>query len=238
VLAALACIAAATASPKARAEECPVRPDGVALTEAEVEARLSFLADTFDHEVRNVDVWSWTWGSVYVAGTAAQATIAGITKDEGTRQGLTVGAISTGVGAVSLYVLPLRLTLPLRTVKRRWDDPYRCQLLDIAEQVLADGVKHEALSNGIVPHIGNVVANAAVALVLGLGFHLWTSAAISAGSGLAVGEANVFTQPHGLRKAEERYRAGDLARRGGGVTWSVVPLRFEGGGGLAARLVF
>jgi hypothetical protein len=239
LLVALACAGAATATGRAWAEDCPTRPDAVALTDAEVELRLAFLADTFDREVRNVDAWSWTWGSVYAAGAAAQATVAGVTKDTGVREGLTVGAISTGIGSVSLYVLPLTLTLPLRSAERRWDDPDRCTLLELAERALADGAKHEALSNGIVPHIGNVVANAAVALVLGLGFHLWTSAAISAGSGLAVGEANVFTQPHGLGRAEQRYRTGDLSRSRGGGTWSVIVLRVEGGGaGLAARLVF
>jgi hypothetical protein len=202
------------------------------------EVRLRFLAGTFDREIRDVDIWSWTWGSVYAAAAVTQAAIVPAVQDRGVRTDLTVGAISAGVGSVSLYGLPLQITLPLRSVRAQWEESDRCGLLSRAEEALATGVRHEALSNGVLPHIGNVLANAAIALILGLGYGRWKSAAISAGIGVAVGEANAFTQPHRLARALLTYRSGQLGVERAAAAWTITPMTVDGAWGAALGVAF
>lgn len=226
----------ASSAASARADACPDTLPELAGIDPEV--RLRFLSDTFHREIRDVDIWSWTWGSIYAAAAVAQAAILPVESNSGTRTGLAVGAISAGAGSVFLYVLPLQITLPLRSTSAAWNDPDRCHLLARAETTLVDGARHQAFSNGIVPHIGNVLVNAGIALILGLGYHQWTSAAISAGVGLAIGETNAFTQPHHLPSALARYRSGAFAAAPQGVTWWVSPSAPSAALGVSAGVTF
>jgi hypothetical protein len=107
-----------------------------------------------------------------------------------------------------------------------------------AEETLATGARHEAFSNGVVPHIGNVLVNAGIGLILGLGYGRWKSAAISGGIGLAVGETNAFTQPHRLPTSLQTYRAGQLESGRAMAAWSVTPLRMNGAWGVAVAVTF
>ena len=205
----------------ARAEVC-LAPEGApALAQVDVDERLDYLARAFDREIRDVDAWSWTWGSVYTAGTVALGVALSQTHDHETRVDLTVGVISAGFGAVSLYALPLKLTVPLRIARAHWDAPDRCATLARAERTLVNVEKDQSLATGILAHLGNVAVNAAIALILGVGYGQWTSAALSGGIGVAIGEANVFTQPHHLREVLTRYRSGHLDAPEAKVAWSV-----------------
>lgn len=186
----------------------------------------------FDREIADVDAWSWTWGSVYTAGTITEGVALSLTRDAGTRVDLTVGIFSTGFGAATLWLLPLRLTLPLRAARAQKDSADRCAALARAERTLASVARDQALATGIFAHLGNVAINATIALILGLGYGRWPSAALSAGIGVAIGEANLLTQPHHLRDVLARYRSGQLDPPGAKVGWSVVPVlapRMAGG---------
>jgi len=211
-------------SARARAEVCPAPADAPSVEQVDAGERLDYLARAFDREIETIDIWSWTWGSVYTAGTIAEGVGLSLSRDPGARTDLTVGVIATAVGAVSLYALPLKLTLPLRASRRHWDDSDRCAILAQAERTLIRVEKDQAVANGPLAHIGNVVVNAGLVLILGLGYGRWTSAAISGGVGVAVGEANAFTQPHHLRDVLARYRAGQLGTREPAVAWSVSPV--------------
>jgi hypothetical protein len=195
---------------EARAADCPAPPGAPALASVDAEARIRFLASAFDREVRDVDLWSWSWGSIYVAAGGAQAIAAALTHDHGLRVDVTVGAVSAGIGALSLYGLPLRVTLPLRDAGRDRMGNDRCRVLAEYEATLESVASTQRLSGGWVPHVGNVLFNVGLALVLGWGFGRWKSAAISAGVGVVVGEANVLTQPHRMPGVLDRYRAGHL----------------------------
>jgi hypothetical protein len=189
---------------------CPAPEGAPALSAVYADARLRFLAAAFDREIRDVDLWSWTWGSIYVGAGGAQGTATAFVHDPGVRIDLSVGAVSAAVGAASLYVLPLQITLPLRAARRDWNDPDPCRALAQAEATLAMAADKQRVSSGWAPHVGNVVFNGALALILGWGFGRWTSAGMSAGIGVVVGEANVLTQPHRLPGVLDRYRAGNL----------------------------
>jgi hypothetical protein len=218
---ATAAVAVSLAARDAHADSCPAPEEAPAVASVASEERLDYLARAFDREVHDIDAWSWTWGSVYSSGTIALGVALSETRDRGIRTDLTVGVISAAVGAVSLYGLPLKLTLPLRASRRSWDDPDRCAVLARAERTLVSVERDQRLANGILAHVGNLVANAGIALVLGLGYGRWTSAAISAGVGVGVGETNAFTQPHHLREVLARYRSGQLGAVHAGVAWSV-----------------
>jgi hypothetical protein len=229
-------LASSLSAADAVAEVCPAPEDAQAVAQIDSAPRLQYLARAFDREVEDIDRWSWIWGSVYTAGTVAQGVALSLTHDPGTRTDLTVGAISAAVGAVSLYGLPLKLTLPLRAARRHWNDPDPCAVLARAERTLVSVEKDQAFANGPLAHIGNIAVNAGIALILGLGYGRWPSAAISAGVGVTIGEANAFTQPHHLRDVLARYRAGRLDASPATVSWSIVPVIAKQGSGAALIL--
>ena len=223
------------AAPAAWAEGCPAPAWAPGADRADAELRLGFLADTFDREVRHIHIWSWSWGSTYAAATAAQLTAIPFVAD-GTRTDLAVGAVSAGIGSLSLFLLPLRITRPLTRVRARWAEPDRCALLADAELALFETAAIQKLSSGWIPHAGNVVVNAGLALVLGWGYGRWTSALISAAVGLVVGEANVLTQPHGLAQAMARYRRLELGGDPPKLSWEIAPMVGVGMAGVQLEL--
>ncbi len=211
VLSASVALAAVALGPRcAGATECPAPT--AALAGVDAETRLRLVTDAFRREVRDTDIWSWSWGSTYVAASAAQGITAALIRDRATRIDLTVGALSAGFGALTLYGLPLRVTLPL--VDRAWTrEPDLCRRLARAEATLADVADRQRLASSWIPHVGNVLFNVGIGLILGLGYGHWKSAGLSSGIGIVVGEANVLTQPHRLPDVLERYREGRLEER-------------------------
>jgi hypothetical protein len=222
----------------AAAETCPAPDDAPALATVDSEERLTYLARAFDREIRDVDVWSWTWGTTYFAAAAVQASILPLSHDYGLHVDLTVGAASAAFGSLSLFVLPLQITLPLRKARDDWGDRDRCRLIALAEASLVGAEKKQELSTGWIPHAGNVAFNAGLAVILGWGFDRWKSAAISAGVGLAVGETNAFTQPHHLSTVLAKYRSGHLEDTGTSVDWSIAPLVGPSVGGVTLQGTF
>ena len=142
-------IVGTSAAAPAAALQCPAAPGAAgAVASIDAEARLQFLAWAFDREIRDVDLWSWTWGSAYVSASATQGIIAGVTRDRGLRIDLTVGSAAAAFGALSLFGLPLRVTLPLRDARRLWSDADRCRLLAEAEATFAEAADREKMSSG------------------------------------------------------------------------------------------
>ena len=220
--------AATVPSTHAGAVECPAPEWAPAVATIDAGVRLEYLTRAFDREVRDIDTWSWTWGGIYAGAAIAQGTALVLIKNPATRTDLAVGTIAAGFGALSLTLLPLKLTLPMRSASsaakqpRVGEDP--CLALAGAERTLVAVEKNQALSTGIVGHIGNVAVNLGLALILGLGYGHWVAAALSGGIGLAVGETNAFTQPHHLAEVIEQYRSGGLDPTPPKVSsWSVVP---------------
>ncbi len=227
-----------TSGAHAWAASCPAPQDAPALADMNAEARIAFLEKAFDREIADVDLWSWTWGSIYAGVAVAQAVVIPLVHDYGTHVDLAVGAVSAGIGAISLFGLPLEITLPLRTARLHGDDAQRCRLLAELEATLFRVEKQQRLATGWVPHAGNVAFNAALALVLGWGFGRWPSAAISAGIGTAVGETNILTQPHHLSQVIDLYRGGVLDDPGAPVSWSFTPLVARGEAGVSLGIAF
>jgi hypothetical protein len=205
-----ACLAASMPNNAMAAAACPAPADAPALATVDPEVRLQYLARAFDREIHDVDLWSWTWGSIYVAAGGGQLAASLLVRDRGTHIDLRVGAISAGIGALALYGLPLQVTLPLRDARHDWGEADRCRVLLEAEATLATVASRQRVGSGWAPHIGNVLFNVGLALVLGWGYRRWTSAAWSAGIGAVIGETNILTEPHRLPGVLDRYRSGHL----------------------------
>jgi hypothetical protein len=219
-------VASALVARPARAELCPT-DDAPLVAHLDAAERLAFLDAAFEREVREVDIWSWTWGSAYAAIAAGQAVAIPLTGTAAARVDLRVGIISAAVGSATLYGLPLKLTLPLRAARAHATDPDRCAALARAERTLDSVASNQALATGVFGHVGNVLVNTGILLILGVGFGQWTPAAISFSVGVSLGEANAFTQPHHLRDVMMQYRLGQLGAappRETRVAWAIVPL--------------
>jgi hypothetical protein len=222
-----AVLGSAVASTRASAATCPAPEWAPAVAALEPEARLRYLARAFDREVRDIDIWSWTWGGIYAAATIGQGIALGLTTNHDLKTDLAVGTIAAGFGTLSLTLLPLKLTLPMRSASaaarelQPGEDP--CFALVRAERTLQSVLDDQALATGILTHIGDVAVNAAIVFILGFGYGHWVSAAVSGGIGLAVGETNAFTQPHHLAQVMDRYRSGALDAAPLS-SWSIVPV--------------
>ena len=211
-------------APMARADLCPAPPASSALQSEDSEVRLSFLLRAMDEDARNLTTWSLAWGSVYATAMAGQLTAIPLTKG-GIRVDLSAGAIAAAVGSASLYLLPLRITARAHFDPQVLEGSDRCKVLARVEQRFFEAAQIDRLSGGWIAHAGNLAINAALALILGLGYGRWTSAGISAAVGLAVGEANLWTQPHGFIADEERY-LGLGSQRGAhrSAAWHIIPI--------------
>ncbi len=234
-LAVTACLLARTAA----ADSCPAPAYAPAVADIDAQERIAYLARAFDREIQDIDVWSWSWGSVYAAGAVAQGVLLPLTSNAGKRIDYDVGIASTAFGAVALWGLPLQLTLPLRAARPRWHDGGDpCVALARAERALGRVERDQRFANGVAGHLGNLATNLIFAAILGFGYHRWPSAALSAGVGIPIGEANAFTQPHHLGDVLARYRTGQLDTRGTpgpalSVSWSPVVTRQSAGAAVA-----
>jgi hypothetical protein len=215
------------ASPARADDVCPAPDDAPLVASLSAQQRLDYLARAFDNEIDATDTWSWVLGSAYTVLAVSQASaIPFFPNDRDTRIDLTVGAVAVGVGAASLFGLPLQLTLPLRGARRHWGDPDRCAVLARAERTLVSVQKDQARATGITPHIVNVLANTGVALILIVGYGHYKTGPITAMNGFALGEGNAFSQPSNLREVLARYRSGQLdgpAKPVSKVGWAFVP---------------
>jgi hypothetical protein len=228
-LAATLAIAGTLAARSARAEGalCPAPDDAPLVAARDAQQRLDFLAQAFDEEIRDTDKWSWTLGTVFAVGGVTQAAVLPLyTHDRATSIDLTVGAVSFGIGAVSLFLTPLQVTVPLRSARRQWNAADRCAVLARAERTLVKAAKEEASETGWFPHVANFAVNAAAVLILAFGYGHGQQATFSGGIGFALGEGNIFTQPRDLQNVLLRYRSGDLdvAPVAAKLAWSVVPV--------------
>jgi hypothetical protein len=150
------------------------------------------LQHAIDNEVRGLRIWSISWGSIYAVNAGVELGIAATTHDANARIDLAVGGASAVIGALSAFLIPLRFTIPLQSA-------HRCDSLEkVAEE--------QQLGRSWLGHVGNVAINAAVLLILGVGYHHWQSAFIGAGIGLAVGELTLWTQPAHLKNVLKEHQ--------------------------------
>ena len=198
----------------ARAGECPV-PAGAApaLGARSDRERLDFLRDRLDREQARVRTWNWSWRAAYGALVVGQAIPGALVHDRGLRIDLLWGAASAVPGLLFMTFAPLELDPPAAP-------DGSCATLEREEQRLASAARAEAGNVDWTFHAGNLAINAAFALVLGLGYGRWQSAALNFVPGFLIGELNALTQPRRAPDDLAHYREGRLLfvpAPGGGV---------------------
>ena len=125
--------------------------------------------------------WNLGWGLGFTAATVIQAAGALTPVSDRQHDALVVGAIKSGVGALTHAILPLRVATP-----------QRCE--DVERLVRTAG-KHER-NLFFLNHLGGLALNLGGALVLGE-LHTWKDGLVSFAIGWPVGLFHAYTLPRG-----------------------------------------
>ena len=199
----------------AMADPCAV-PTGADPKLADVDSalRLEYLRAALVQDGQDARTWKWQWVSAYGVLAAGQLLSAPFASTLDQRPGLYVGGAAALVGAVPLLAMPLHVGKdgPVFDSKVKAATPAdACALIKEGEELMLHDAHNEAIGGSWIMHVVNVVYNGAVAVILGLGFHNWTSGIISGGVGALVGEAMVFSQPTHLNDAWHTYKSGVIS---------------------------
>jgi hypothetical protein len=195
----------------------------VAARDAEVQARLRFIAERLDGEVACAQAWTWAWTTFNVAGGAFQAYRAVGTGNAAERTDEIVAAAKAAIGIVGRLARPLYATrgagelggLPDATVEEREHK------LVVAERLLRRNARETDIRLTWLPHVINVALNVLGAVIVWGVNDAPATAWQSAGIGIAVGEIVIWTQPvrakrdlgdYQRRFSDEHARAGDGGR--------------------------
>jgi hypothetical protein len=152
--------------------------------------------------------WTLGWaGSIGAAGVVSLGAVPWADPEE--HVDWYVSAATSAIGVLQLALSPmavLRDAERLHLAVARVDDGSLRGLLREAEGTLRRNAEDQRSRTRWWAHAGNVAFNVTVALILGLGFDHWASGLIQGGSGIAVGEAILFTQPTSSLRDLEEYR--------------------------------
>jgi hypothetical protein len=186
------------------------------------EARLAFLSKLLEEESGRARTWAFVWGGTYgLLGVVQLAVMPLFPREE--QPDWYWGAASTAFGlAFTLLGKPeVQDAGPLfatRASAATADDT--CTLIAEGERLLEVGAENEDSSFAWYLHVGNVLFNVGIGLVLGLGYGHWEGGIINAIVGSAIGEANILSSPAHLISGWKRYRQGEVPSP---VSFFVVP---------------
>ncbi len=235
----LAVVGILALSARALGETCPAPVGGTELAAIDSSERFRFIEGHMREEATRARIWTIAWGASYSALAVGQAAPIPFLADPGLRIDFGVGAIAAAVGAVFVLAMPLKVMSDSRAVSAAGRT---CDDLAEAERRFAESADDEDFGRSLWLHLADIGFNALLGVVLGVGFRRpWTSWAVTAGSGVLVGETMIFTQPGRLSEELERYRSGKLAavpRRPQVSLSAWIPDSRSPGIGVAARVVF
>ena len=197
--------------------------------------RFAFVQSHLAHEARATRTWTWVWFGINGAVSVGSFATLPLTPRH-LRPENVVGAIASALSAATYFVFPVSVDAPVNPTQA---DAPSCEELARAEQALVTGAASETFGRSAFSHILVFSLAAVPGLVLGLGYHDWTGAALLFGVGAALGEVGIWTQPTGVIAALDDYRAGRLGRvAGASVRWNVAPFVISRGGGVSAGIQF
>lgn len=180
---------------------------------AENRQRLAFIQSHLHEDARRARLWTGAWGAGYGVLTLGQ--LAAVPAfSAGDQLDFYVGAVSSAGGFAALLAMPLDViadSLTLDTLALAHPGTVDCEVLAEAERLLVRSAQGEELGRSWLMHGANVLYNLLTGLVLGLVFDRWTSGAVTAVTGILIGEAMILTQPSGAEDTLRRYRAGALS---------------------------
>jgi hypothetical protein len=222
----------------ARAQSCPV-PAGAdpALGALDARERAQFIARELGAQARYAALWQTTWFVARTAILASEVGLAMVSPDPDDRLDARVTSVFAALPPVGMLLFGLRVVRdgPLFLRLDHLDtDASRCAWIARGEQLLARDAKNEDEQRGWLQHALQIGGSTALFLVLGLGWGHWRNAILNGLAGIALGEAQILTQPTGLVGAWERYRRGDVSdgtRRS--ISLRIAPLLTTNAAGVA-----
>jgi hypothetical protein len=170
------------------------------------DARLRFVADRLDADARAGRIHEGLWAAGNGAIAVGLFTIGVKATDRGARAGAYIGAAGSLLAMVAPFVLdrvPAIADAPRleRAIAATPDGPARCALVPTADRLLARSARDERFARGLWSHAINVAINAAGWLVIGLGWHQWTTSGLGALLSIGLGEVQIYTRPSGALRA-------------------------------------
>lgn len=193
------------------------------------EARLAFLSKLLSEESVRAHNWVLAWGAIFGGLGVGQLALRPLfTAEE--QPDWYWGAAGTGVGlAFTLLGRPEVLEAGPQYAQKvstvSADD--RCGLIAEGERLLGRGANAEEAGFAWYLHVGNVLFNVGLGLVLGLGYNHWRAAVMNFLIGTAVGEANILSAPAHLISGWKRYQKGGSPEK---VSVHVIPTAGPGVG--------
>lgn len=201
-----------------------------------VRERTRFIEERLDSHWLHANLWYWGWMTVFVGSTPYNA-IGAATTDHGADRAnyIAQGVLSLG-GIGDLLFRPFDARFgadPVRALPDATPEERR-QQLERAEALLRANAERAETRTSWLHHLANAAANGLAGLVV------WAAGdgklgAISAATGTAVGEVQIWTEPGGPvqdLKDYEHFKAGHPAEAAGG--WSILPAL----GGVTVRYRF
>jgi len=191
--------------------------------DADSGARLRWLVDRLEARERYADLWWRGWIGFYGLGVVIESARAGVEDDDGKRADLIVSAVKAVGGVTRLYFW--------RPVARLGADPLEGALPDEAacrarvargEELLRQAARESERRWDWKPHLFNVLLNGAGGAIVAEGFDEddgW----VSAGVGVAVGEAMLWSHPWKGGRDLAEYEARFAPHARAPVTWALLP---------------
>jgi hypothetical protein len=183
-------------------------------SDADVSRRLLRIEALLEKEQPRARTWKTSWMIAYGVLALGQGTLALLTDDEAMRADYGVGAVKSGLGFGGLLVFPFRAAhaasdlreLPARTPLER-----RKKLRE-AERLLEESAADEELAAGWPGRVAASLVNLAGAYYLWIEHDEFARGWISLGTGMAVSELQIRTQPTSLTEVRVQRTAAARAR--------------------------
>jgi hypothetical protein len=204
--------------------------------------RIRFIEDRLEERRPYATMWWHGWTGTYAVGTVVQSVRAGLEDSEGKKADLVVSAVKALIGTTRLMfekpiagmwfdVPSARFGAEPASSIEPTDESACRERLAVDEDLLRKSAKESESRWDWKRHAGNVAFNVAGGLIVAYGFDDETRGWRSAGVGIGVGEAMIFSRPwkadDDLAEYEQRFNGASAPRT------SVNVLPWRGG----ARLV-
>lgn len=176
----------------ARAQPC----DGLSADEARAASEQIRLR--LEDQRSKTRTWSLIWGLGYATAAVGFGVTGALIDDEDRQVDLLVGGGKSTIAALSVVVLPVRISVPPAPS----GNP--CADLLAARKALAASARSQAKGRGWIKHVGGLLLNGAGIIVAGSQHGNYLRATVLALGGMAFGQAQIWTQPVGARDLDAK----------------------------------